>query len=75
MPPNLDISLIGGAGAGCQIVNEKGVSLILKAGGDQHQEMDANAFGVSWFLLFLHVAAYANTAEEAIEMITQGITV
>jgi len=62
----------GGAGAGCQIVNEKGVSLILNAGGDQHQEMDANAFGVSWFILFLHVAAHADTAAEAIEMITQG---
>jgi len=62
----------GGAGAGCQIVNEKGVSLILNAGGNLHQEMNANAFGVSWFMLFLHVAAYANTAAEAIEMITQG---
>jgi hypothetical protein len=62
----------GGAGSGCQIVNARGVSLILNAGGSQHQEMDANAFGVSWFLLFLHVAAYANTATEAIEMITRG---
>ncbi|MDP6040664.1 MAG: hypothetical protein QGG64_19105, partial [Candidatus Latescibacteria bacterium] len=62
----------GGAGAGCQIVNEKGVSLILNAGGDQHQEMNANAFGVSWFMLFLHVAAYSDTAQDAIEMITQG---
>ena len=35
-------------------------------------EMNGNAFGVSWFMLFLHVAAYANTAAEAIEMITQG---
>lgn len=62
----------GGAGAGCQIVNEKGVSLILNAGGNLHQEMHGNAFGVSWFVLFLHVAAYANSAEEAIEMITKG---
>ena len=62
----------GSAGAGCQIVNEKGVSLILNAGGNLHQEMKGNAFGVSWFVLFLHVAAYANTAEEAIEMITKG---
>jgi hypothetical protein len=62
----------GGAGAGCQIVNDKGVSLILNAGGDQHAKMGANAFGVSWFLLFLHVAAHADTAAEAIEMLTRG---
>lgn len=61
-----------GAGSGCQIVNDKGVSLILNAGGDQHQEMAANAFGVSWFMLFLHVAAYADSAAEAIEMLTLG---
>ena len=34
--------------------------------------MNANAFGVSWFMLFLHVAAYANSAEDAIEMISRG---
>jgi len=62
----------GGAGAGCQIVNEKGVSLILNAGGNLHREMNGDAFGVPWFVLFLHVAAYANTAVEAIEMITRG---
>ena len=62
----------GGAGAACQVVNDKGVSIILNAGGDQHAEYNANAFGVSWFLLFLHVAAYANTADEAIEMVTRG---
>ena len=62
----------GGAGSGCQIVNAKGVSLILNAGGDQHREMGANAFGVSWFLLFLHVAAHADTAAEAIDMLTLG---
>jgi len=62
----------GGAGAGCQVVNDKGVSLILNAGGNQHAKYDANAFGVSWFLLFLHVAAYADTVDEAIEMITKG---
>ncbi|MDA0709441.1 MAG: hypothetical protein O3B73_04440 [bacterium] len=62
----------GGAGSGCQIVNDKGVSLILNAGGDRHMEMNANAFGVSWFMLFLHVAAYANSAEDAIEMISRG---
>lgn len=62
----------GGAGAGCQIVNEKGVSVILNAGGDQHEKYHANAFGVSWFILFLYVAAYANTADEAIEIVTKG---
>ena len=62
----------GGAGSGCQIVNDKGVSVILNAGGNQHAEHNANAFGVSWFMLFPYVAAYANTADEAIEMITKG---
>jgi hypothetical protein len=62
----------GGAGSACQVVNNKGVSIILNAGGNQHIERHANAFGVSWFLLFLHVAAYANTADEAIEMVTRG---
>ena len=62
----------GGAGSGCQIVNDKGVSIILNAGGDQHAKYNANAFGVPWFILFPYVAAYANTAEEAIEMITKG---
>ena len=61
-----------GTGSGCQIVNDRGVSLILNAGGDRHAEMNGNAFGVSWFLLFLHVAARANTAAEAIEMLTCG---
>ena len=62
----------GGAGAACQMVNDKGVSVILNAGGDQHTKYHANAFGVSWFLLFLHVAAYADSADEAIEMVTKG---
>ncbi|NKB68614.1 MAG: hypothetical protein GKR89_16245 [Candidatus Latescibacteria bacterium] len=62
----------GGAGSGCQIVNARGVSIILNAGGDQHRQMGANAFGVSWFLLFLHVAAQANSAAEAIAMLTEG---
>ena len=61
-----------GAGSACQIVNDKGVSLILNSGGNQHTEFHANAFGVPWFLLFLHVAAYADTAEQAIEFITRG---
>ena len=63
----------GGAGSGCQIVNDKGVSLILNAGGDQHAKYNADAFGIPWFILFPHIAAYTNTAEEAIEMITKGI--
>jgi hypothetical protein len=62
----------GGEGAGCQIVNNKGVSIILNAGGDQHARYNANAFGIPWFLLFLYVATYANTADDAIEMITKG---
>lgn len=62
----------GGAGAGCQIVNEKGVSVILNAGGNQHAKYNGNAFGVPWFILFPYIAAYANTADEAIEMLTKG---
>ena len=62
----------GGAGAGCQVVNEKGVSIILNAGGNQHAENNADAFGVPWFILFPYVAAHANTADEAIQMITKG---
>ena len=62
----------GGAGAGCQVVNEKGVSVILNAGGDQHAVYHADAFGVPWFILFPHVAAYSNTADEAVEMVTRG---
>lgn len=62
----------GGAGAGCQVVNEKGVSIILNAGGDQHEKYNANAFGVPWFILFPYVAAYTNDANEAIEIITKG---
>ena len=62
----------GGAGAGCQVVNEKGVSLILNAGGDLHAEHNGNAFGVPWFILFPYVAAHADTAEDAIAMITRG---
>jgi hypothetical protein len=62
----------GGAGSGCQIVNDKGVSVILNAGGGRHQEMHGNDFGVPWFVLFLHVAAHADTAAAAIEMITRG---
>jgi hypothetical protein len=62
----------GGAGSGCQIVNDKGVSIILNAGGNQHAQQKANAFGVPWFILFPYVAAYASTADEAIEIITKG---
>ena len=62
----------GGAGAGCQIVNDKGVSVILNAGGNKHREMNGDAFGVPWFLLFLHVATHSDTAAEAIEMLTRG---
>ena len=62
----------GAAGSGCQIANDKGVSIILNAGGNQHAETGANAFGVPWFLLFLYVAAHADSAAQAIELISQG---
>lgn len=54
------------------MVNDKGISVVLNAGGDQHAKHHANAFGVPWFLLFLHVAAYADTMDDAIEMVTRG---
>jgi hypothetical protein len=62
----------GAAGSGCQIVNDKGVSVILNAGGNQHAKYNGNAFGVPWFIFFLTVAARSNTADEAIEIITKG---
>jgi hypothetical protein len=61
-----------GAGSGCQIVNSRGVSIILNAGGERHGEMRGNAFGVPWFLLFLHLAAHSDTARDAIDTITRG---
>ena len=63
-----------GAGSGCQIVNARGVSIMLNAGGERHREMGANAFGVPWFPLFLHLAAACDTARVAIEVITRGNT-
>lgn len=63
-----------------QVVNEKGVSLSLLAGGFtnprsldyQDHSYYAEGFGVPWFHLFLYVAVHADTAEEAIEMLTLG---
>ena len=63
-----------------QVVNENGVSLSLLAGGFTNpmsldyegQSYCAEGFGVPWFHLFLYVAVHADTAEEAIEMLTLG---
>ena len=41
-------------------------------GGDLHREMNGDAYGVSWFLLFLYVAAQVDIAEETIEVIKRG---
>ena len=63
-----------------QVVNENGVSLSLLAGGftsansldHNGQSYCAEGFGVPWFHLFLCVAVHADSAEEAIEMLTVG---
>lgn len=65
---------------GNQIVNEKGVSISLLAGGATNpRSIDvegrsyvAEAFGVPWFHLFLYVGTHAGSAREAIEMLTKG---
>jgi len=63
-----------------QVVNEKGVSISLLYGGSTNpRSLDYNGesycaegFGVPWFHLFLYAGTHANTAEEAIEMLTTG---
>lgn len=63
-----------------QVVNDKGVSLSLLYGGStnprslnyQDKSYCAEGFGVPWFHLFLYIGTQANTAEEAIQMLTKG---
>lgn len=63
-----------------QVVNDKGVSLSLLYGGStnprsldyQGKSYCAEGFGVPWFHLFLYIGTHADTAEEAIEMLTLG---
>lgn len=63
-----------------QVVNEKGVSISLLAGGitnprslnHQGEAFFAEAYGVPWFHLFLYIGTHATTAAEAIEMLTLG---
>ena len=63
-----------------QVVNNKGVSIILLFGGSSNPQSwnhpggpyFAEAFGVPWFHLFLHVGTHANTAKEAIDLLTVG---
>jgi hypothetical protein len=63
-----------------QVVNDKGVSLSLLAGGFTNpgslnyygKSYCAEGFGVPWFHLFLYIGMHANTAKEAIDMLTVG---
>jgi len=63
-----------------QVVNDKGVSLSLLAGGATNprslnhkgQDYCAEGFGVPWFHLFLYIGTHADSAEEAIALLTQG---
>jgi hypothetical protein len=63
-----------------QVVNDKGVSISLLAGGQTNlRSMNhegkahcAEGFGVPWFHLFLYIGTHADSAEEAIEMLTLG---
>lgn len=63
-----------------QVVNNKGVSVSLLYGGSttpasldyNGKSYCAEGFGVPWFHLLLYVGTYANTAKEAIEILTLG---
>ena len=61
-----------------QVVNEKGVSIALFSGGRTNSRslvsgrLFAEGFGVPWFHLFLYAGTHAQTAAEAIEMLTVG---
>lgn len=62
------------------VINEKGVSISHHAGGMTNPKsleypggpFKANAFGVPWLNLILYAAIHANTAKEAIEILTIG---
>jgi hypothetical protein len=63
-----------------QVVNSRGVSIALFAGGTTNQRSlnhnghayYAEEFGVPWFHLFLYAGTHAKTAKEAIEILTVG---
>ena len=63
-----------------QVVNEKGLSVILLFGGVSNPKSwnhpggpyFAEGFGVPWFHLFLYVGTHAANAQEAIEILTKG---
>lgn len=63
-----------------QVVNNKGLSVKLFAGGATNKmsleypggPYCAEGFGVSWFNLLLYVGTHADTAEEAVEILTRG---
>jgi hypothetical protein len=62
------------------VVNNKGVTIICLFGGLSNTKSwnhpggpyFAEGFGVPWFHLFLHVGVYADTAKEAIDLLTVG---
>jgi len=66
--------------SGNMVVNNKGLSVVLFAGGYTNSrslnyngvDYFAEGFGVSWFPLLLYIGTHANTAEEAIEILTIG---
>jgi len=63
-----------------QVVNDQGLSLILLFGGVSNPKSWKHSggpyigegFGVPWFHLFLYVGTHADTAKEAIEILTRG---
>jgi hypothetical protein len=63
-----------------QVVNDKGVSISLLAGGatnprslnHEGKAYWAEGFGVPWFHLFLYIGTHAESAEEAIALLTLG---
>jgi len=63
-----------------QVVNEKGLSIMLLFGGTSNFKSwnhpggpyFAEGFGVPWFHLFLYVGTHASNAKEALEILTRG---
>jgi hypothetical protein len=64
------------AAIGNQVVNDKGVSVALLAGGGatnpEHLQYAGEAFGVPGFVILAYAGAYASSAREAIEILTKG---
>lgn len=64
------------AATGNLVVNDRGLSVALLAGGGAtnlaYPQYAGEAFGVSGFVILAYLAAHASTCEEAIEIITTG---